>query len=123
MEDAEKILISRETEDNQFISTLLNLSDGILSDMLEVSVILTYNCDDTKIDKALKRKGRTMIDYKFGKLSIEESKLLANSLNFTGDQIENIKENMSLSEIYNMNDENKLYDDDVDKKRIIGFGN
>jgi hypothetical protein len=123
LEDAEKILISRETDDNQFISTLLNLSDGILSDMLEVSVILTYNCDDTKIDKALKRKGRTMVDYRFGKLSVEESKLLAESLNFTEEQVKDIKEPMSLSEIYNMNDENKFYEDESNKKRVIGFGN
>jgi hypothetical protein len=123
LEDAEKILISRETDDNQFISTLLNLSDGILSDMLEVSVILTYNCDETKIDKALKRKGRTMVDYRFGKLSVEESKLLAESLNFTEEQVKDIKEPMSLSEIYNMNDENKFYEDESNKKRVIGFGN
>jgi hypothetical protein len=77
LEDAEKIIASRNTEDNQFISTLLNLTDGILSDILEVSVILTYNCDDARVDSALKRKGRTLIDYSFNKLSIEDSKKLA----------------------------------------------
>lgn len=124
LEDAEKILISRDKEDNQYISTLLNISDGILSDILEVSVILTYNCDDTKIDKALKRKGRTMVDCVFGKLSVKDAKKLAKSLNFKKDQIDNIKEPMSLSEIYNMNDENRFYDETSleDKKKIIGFG-
>lgn len=124
LEDAEKIIISRDREENQNISTLLNISDGILSDILELSVILTYNCDDTKIDKALKRKGRTMVDYIFNKLSVDDSKKLAENLKFKEDQIEKIKEPMSLSEIYNMNEENKFYDDNEleDKNKIIGFG-
>lgn len=124
LEDAEKILISRDREENQNISTLLNISDGILSDILELSVILTYNCDDTKIDKALKRKGRTMVDYVFNKLTMDESKKLAENLKFKKEQIDKIKEPMSLSEIYNMNDENRFYDENelTDKNKIIGFG-
>lgn len=119
LEDAEKILISRDKEDNQFISTLLNISDGILSDILEASVVLTYNCDEAKIDKALKRKGRTMIDYKFNKLSLDDAKRLAEHLKIDADKI---KEPMTLSEIYNMEDENKFYEEkEDDKKRIIGF--
>jgi hypothetical protein len=120
LEDAEKILISREKEDNPFISTLLNISDGILSDILEASVVLTYNCDDTKIDKALKRKGRTMIDYKFNKLNVEESKKLAKHLKIDENKINSP---MTLSEIYNMEDENKFYEDEEqNNKKIIGFG-
>lgn len=120
LEDAEKILISREREDNQFISTLLNISDGILSDILEASVVLTYNCDDTKIDKALKRKGRTMVDYKFNKLTVEEAKKLAKTLKIDEAKID---KPMTLSEIYNMEDENKFYEEEEqNNKKIIGFG-
>jgi SpoVK/Ycf46/Vps4 family AAA+-type ATPase len=122
LEDAEKILISRERQDNEYISTILNLSDGILSDMLEASIIITYNCDDTKIDKALKRKGRTMVDYKFDKLSVEESKELAKSLEMDENKIESIKEPMSLSEIYNMSTKNKFYEEEEKSDRIVGFG-
>jgi hypothetical protein len=123
LEDAEKVLVSREKEDNQFISTLLNISDGILSDILEASVILTYNCDDTKIDKALKRKGRTMVDYRFDSLSIEDSKKLATHLKIKKEDIENIKEPMTLSEIYNFADDNKFYEEEnKNDKKIIGFG-
>jgi hypothetical protein len=122
LEDAERILISREKQDNEYISTILNLSDGILSDMLEASIIITYNCDDTKIDKALKRKGRTMIDYRFEKLSKDDAKKLAESLNFKKEQIDSIDSSMSLSEIYNINDENKFYIEDEKSDRIVGFG-
>lgn len=120
LEDAEKILISREKEDNQFISTLLNISDGILSDILEASVVLTYNCDDTKIDKALKRKGRTMVDYKFNKLTVDEAKKLAKHLKIDESKID---KPITLSEIYNMEEENKFYEDEEqNNKKIIGFG-
>jgi hypothetical protein len=122
LEDAEKVLISREKQDNEYISTILNLSDGILSDMIQASIIITYNCEETKIDKALKRKGRTMIDYKFDKLSIEDSKKLAKHLNFNEKQINSITESMSLSQIYNINDENKLYFEEEKSDRIVGFG-
>jgi hypothetical protein len=90
--------------------------------MLEASIIITYNCDDTKIDKALKRKGRTMIDYRFEKLSKDDAKKLAESLNFKKEQIDSIDSPMSLSEIYNINDENKFYIEDEKSDRIVGFG-
>jgi hypothetical protein len=90
--------------------------------MLEASIIITYNCDDTKIDKALKRKGRTMVDYKFDKLSVEESKELAKSLEMDENKIESIKEPMSLSEIYNMSTKNKFYEEEEKSDRIVGFG-
>ncbi len=122
LEDAEKILVSRDRQENEYISTILNLSDGILSDMIQASIVLTYNCDDAKIDKALKRKGRTLVDYKFDKLNIQESKKLAKKLKFTDSQIDSIKEAMSLSEIYNINEDNKYYKEEEKSDRIIGFG-
>jgi hypothetical protein len=122
LEDAEKILISRERQDNEYISTILNLSDGILADMIQASVIITHNCDDAKIDKALKRKGRTMVDYRFNKLSMNDAKKLARSLKLSEAQVDSIKESMSLSEIYNIDDENKYYKDEENENRVIGFG-
>jgi hypothetical protein len=122
LEDAEKVLVSRDKGDNEYISTILNLSDGILSDMLQVSVIITYNCDEAKIDKALKRKGRTIIDYKFDKLSMDECKKLAKKLKFKKEQMESIKEPMNLSQLYNISDENKMYEEEEKSDRIIGFG-
>jgi len=122
LEDAEKILISRDDQENQFISTLLNISDGILSDILEASIILTFNCEHTKIDKALRRKGRTMIDYKFDKLKVEEAKKMAKYLNLSEELLNSINEPMTLSEIYNMSDDNKFYNEDDNKSKVIGFG-
>lgn len=43
IEDAEKYIVSRDDDPNSFVSNLLNLTDGILSDLLGFSVILTHN--------------------------------------------------------------------------------
>lgn len=58
-EDAENILLSREDDPNNFrISSLLNMTDGIVSDLLNMHVIMTFNTDKENIDSALLRKGR-----------------------------------------------------------------
>lgn len=61
--------------DSSAVSSLLNLSDGILSDILKTSVIVTYNCPKQDVDDALKRKGRLQMDYEFSALSIGNSKI------------------------------------------------
>jgi energy-coupling factor transporter ATP-binding protein EcfA2 len=121
LEDAEKILMSREAGDNPFISTLLNLSDGIMADILKTAIIVTFNSNEKTIDKAIKRKGRTMIDYKFEKLAVDEAHKLAKSLKFKKEHIEEIKEAMTLTDIYNLKDQNSFLEKEEDEEKFIGF--
>ena len=64
IEDCEKILESRESNRNSGISDLLNLSDGIIGDLVGCKFILTFN-SDKNIDPAILRKGRTKFMYEF----------------------------------------------------------
>lgn len=121
LEDAEKILTSREAGDNPFISTLLNLSDGIMADILKTAIIVTFNSNEKNIDKAVKRKGRTMVDYKFEKLTVEEAHKLAKSLKFKKEHIEEIKEPMTLTDIYNLKDQNSFLEKEEEEEKFIGF--
>jgi hypothetical protein len=121
LEDAEKILMSREAGENPFISTLLNLSDGIMADILKTAIIVTFNSNEKTIDKAIKRKGRTMVDYKFEKLSVEDAQKLAKALKFKKDHIDEIKEPMTLTDIYNLKDENSFLEENEDEEKFIGF--
>jgi SpoVK/Ycf46/Vps4 family AAA+-type ATPase len=127
LEDAEKAIMKRHNDgmDSSAVSSLLNLSDGILSDILKTTVILTYNCPKNEIDAALRRKGRLQIDYEFDKLSIADSKKLAKSLKYPKKVIENISESMSIAEIYNLEKEVDFNEEKKDEKkeRVIGFGN
>ncbi len=115
IEDAEEILTSRElTLSNRGISNLLNLTDGLMGDFLELKFVCTFNTAIDKIDKALLRKGRITTNYKFEKLSVEKSNKLLEKLNkdYTTDV------EMTLAEIYNLEQK----DNSEKKERKIGFG-
>jgi hypothetical protein len=97
LEDAEKALTKRSLSDQpSLVSTLLNMTDGILGDILKLNVIVTYNCDRQDIDEALLRKGRLKAEYSFQGLKQEEAKKLIKKLDI------DIKpeDNMTLADIY-----------------------
>lgn len=127
LEDAEKAIVKRygDNMDSSQVSSLLNLTDGILSDMLKISVILTYNCPKNEIDSALKRKGRLQADYEFSLLSIEDAKNLAQSLNVSNDLIEKIDKPMSLADVFNLGKDVEFKNELIkeEKERVVGFGN
>ncbi len=58
IEDAENIIMDRRYSSQSSVSNLLNISDGLLSDCLNVQIICTFNSDIALIDNALLRKGR-----------------------------------------------------------------
>jgi SpoVK/Ycf46/Vps4 family AAA+-type ATPase len=123
LEDAEKLIMKRHGDslDTSSVSALLNLSDGILSDILNIAVVITYNCDTKEIDPALKRKGRLKVEYKFDLLALEDAKKLALSLNYPQELIDDkIKSPMVLADIYNLEGEVKFYKEVIQEKRI-GF--
>jgi hypothetical protein len=97
LEDAEKALTKRSLSDQpSLVSTLLNMTDGILGDILKLNVIVTYNCDRQDIDEALLRKGRLKAEYSFQGLKQDEAKKLIKKLDI------DIKpeDNMTLADIY-----------------------
>lgn len=100
IEEAERLIESREFG-NSAISSLLNITDGLLSDDLKIQVICTFNTDLKNIDKALMRKGRLQSIYEFKKLCKEKTNKLVRELY----NIEVNKE-MTLADIFNIENEN-----------------
>lgn len=74
IEDCEKLLVSRDDETNPIISAFLNMTDGILANIINCKFICTFNTDLSNIDNALKRKGRMKFKYEFKKLSSDKVK-------------------------------------------------
>ena len=100
IEDAEKALVSRdESGRSDLVSTILNLTDGFLGHALNISVVATFNTAKEKIDEALLRKGRLRQCYEFGKLSKEQARKLADSLNLATDKIDG---DMTLADVYHL---------------------
>ena len=114
IEDAENIIVDREKDGHSPVSALLNISDGLLSDCLNIQIICSFNTDITKVDSALMRKGRMIAKYEFKELSIEKAQALSNKLSFKTI----ISKPMTLTEIYNQEEMSF-----VEKKErgVIGF--
>lgn len=119
LEDAEGVLLEREVSGSQTqsVANLLNLTDGLLGSVLRCLVISTFNCDESKIDKALLRKGRLLGKYEFKRLTVEKTNALLEKV-FPGKNFSSEK-GMTLSEIYN-HDQNEYNHVEVEK-RGIGF--
>ncbi len=99
IEDAERVISDRDNNGSAAgVSNLLNLTDGILGDCLNVQVIATFNTRRDRIDKALLRKGRLIAEHKFEELSVKETNLL---LAFLNKGIVSDK-SLTLADIYNI---------------------
>lgn len=117
IEDAEPAIGSRDGGGRtSAVSNILNLTDGLLSDCLNISIVATFNTSTNDIDKALLRKGRLLKNYKFDKLEIGKTKKLLKSLDKNTDTV---KEPMSLADIYFFDVDNNS---ETLKPKAVGFG-
>ena len=117
IEDAEPVLQKRDGSDRtSAISNILNLTDGLLSDCLNISIVATFNTDTKNLDEALLRKGRLINSYSFEKLTKEKSEILLKKL---GHNVE-VTKPMTLAEIYFYGKDNKGLSF-KQKKGNIGF--
>lgn len=113
IEDAENIIMDRRANSNSSVSNLLNISDGLLADFLNVQLICTFNSSLTMVDSALLRKGRLIAKYEFGKLSVAKSQKLSNHLGFN----KTITQSMTIAEIANPHEKTAV----VAGVEVIGF--
>ena len=119
IEDAENIIKSRDSHSSMsnVVSNLLNVSDGILSDILKIQIVITFNTDKRQIDKAFLRPGRLNYIHEFKCLTKEESTRLMEHLKYDEKVIKTVKNSMSIAEIYNMDNE-----DGSEEKEINSIG-
>ena len=107
IEDAEPALQKRITNGgvgrSGAISNILNLTDGLLSDCLNISIVATFNTSTKVIDDALLRKGRLIKSYTFENLVAHKSKKLLKKL---GHEVD-VERGMSLADIYFYGEDNK----------------
>lgn len=97
IEDAEKILMKREGDNSNAVSTILNLSDGFTSDFLNLNIICTFNTEITEIDPALLRKGRLKGMQEFNEL---DEKSIASLIEKFGLKLDTLQ-SMTLAELWN----------------------
>ena len=106
MEDCEYILKRRNTHENPLINSLLNITDGLVGDALNIRFLCTFNAALTDIDEALLRPGRLKVKYEFKALNKDKTKAICGD-----DKAE------TLAEIYNRD----KIDFNKKEQRKIGF--
>ncbi|GGB12961.1 AAA family ATPase [Puia dinghuensis] len=113
IEDAENIIMDRKHSPGSSVSNLLNISDGLLADFLNIQLVCTFNNSLTLIDEALMRKGRLIAKYEFGKLTMDQSQRLSDHLGFE----KVITRPMTIAEIANQHEKQQA----APRMEVIGF--
>lgn len=113
IEDAENIIIDRNQNGTSPVSALLNISDGLLSDCLNIQIICSFNTDLSKVDTALMRKGRLIAKYEFKELEVSKAQKLSDKLGFDTQ----ITQPMTLTDIYNQTERSFQNP----KRKTVGF--
>jgi len=120
IEDAEPLLETRNGSDGRStgISNLLNMTDGILNDMLGLMVIATFNTSLSKIDSALLRPQRLIARKEFGRANKEQALKLAEALDMP---LPEIDYPATLAEFYSHKKGQDILFHSVHEERKIGF--
>lgn len=105
LEDCDKVLRKRESGNN-IMSTILNLTDGLIGEAFGIKFICTFNTSLDDVDPALLRKGRLSLMYEFKPLTVDKVRAF----------IPDATEPMTIAEIYNRDDNNYK-----EKNAKIGF--
>ena len=113
IEDAEDIVMSRGQQHDSAVSALLNISDGLLSDVLNIQIVCTFNTDLSRIDKALLRKGRLIARYEFKPLEANRGTVLSRKVNHNIEYSNPV----TLTEVMNPDEG----DFDMPMKKAVGF--
>jgi len=118
LEESEDSVQTRDGtgSDKTSIANLLNISDGLLSDVLNLKIICTFNTNIKNLDKALLREGRLLGIHKFDKLPIDHANRIAALKKLD----KNFEEPVTLAQIFNqpLNDD---LSDFVNDEQKIGF--
>lgn len=73
LEDADIALAKRDRVNTSDVSALLNYTDGIYGDLLDIKVLATTNLPKLKLDPALLRKGRLLKYFETDKVSPQKA--------------------------------------------------
>lgn len=113
MEDGEKVLMRREDDNRSEVSSLLQITDGLMGSFLSLTALFSINCQATQLDPALLRPGRLICRKSFSALKREEARKIAAKLGKPLPPGESI----TLAQIYN----DAVEEPEVEAGKILGF--
>ena len=114
LEDCNELLLNSSSKRSP-LSSFLNLSEGLFSEIYNYKIICSLNAASKQINRNIIKKSKSIIKYEFNELDITKAQKLTNQLG----KKENINKPMLLSEIYNIKDNGlKTFGE-----RKLGFNN
>ncbi|MFA5024131.1 MAG: AAA family ATPase [Patescibacteria group bacterium] len=119
IEDADSILVPRGVDNMSSITTLLNITDGILGSLFDIKVLATTNASSLDFDTALTRPGRLSCRLVVEELNKDEAIGAYDALTNSQKGIEVVKGSMTLAEVYALAFGNDYIFED--KKEKLGF--
>lgn len=125
VEDGDSCLVPRKSDNISVISSLLNLSDGIIGSIIDIRIFVTTNSEVQEIDEAIMRPGRLCKNINIDPLNYDDSNIVYQRLTGLSDKLEKA-DFYTLAQIYAIaNNPNAIKDKQVvikKSKRAIGFG-
>lgn len=124
VEDADACLSSRSSDNVSAISAALNLSDGIVGNLLNLRIVTTTNIELDEIDPAIMRPGRLSQRIEVGKLDPAQAEEIYKRLGGKEDIDWEGRKFIPLSDVYSLakggdgGEENTLKNNN---KRKVGF--
>ncbi len=115
IEDAEDVMKSRDGHSSPAVSCLLNMTDGLMGDLLKVRIIATLNTRQEDLDKAFLRPGRLKFSHEFTALSPGNADKLLEHL---GHPPQN--KPMTVAEIYNFGGDNGYKKKETGSMNLFG---
>jgi SpoVK/Ycf46/Vps4 family AAA+-type ATPase len=115
IEDADRCLIDRNTEGSSLsaLSSILNVSDGLLVHALDIRIICTTNAEAADFDEAILRDMRMIADLYVGPLPPEKAAAIYERL--THEEID-VGEVHTLAECYRAAAEGGFYEEGVESE-------
>jgi hypothetical protein len=116
LEDAETLLRERDEEGSP-VSTILNLTDGLMTQFIKLHLVATLNCKRSALDKALLRPGRLRFFRDFPRLTHAQAMQIAQHYGLKLAK----HSDYSLAEIFASEKFSERTSGAVKEKRPIGF--
>jgi ATPase family associated with various cellular activities (AAA) len=125
IEDGDACLVPRNGSNMSTISSLLNLSDGILGSIIDIKMIISTNAEIKEMDEAIMRPGRLCKNIHVGALPYEQANKRYQDLMKDSNVELEYKKFYTLAEVYdlvNRVDSAPTSRHNINVKRQIGFG-
>lgn len=122
IEDGDTCIVPRKSDNISAISSLLNLSDGILGSIMDIRMIISTNAAIKEVDEAIKRPGRLCKQIHVGPLGYEQANKVYKRLMADESVKLDYKKLYTLAEVYSIfNNKDAPIQSIPVPKRVIGF--